>query len=340
MTYTPLNLRNGDLLAADSLTHIEQGITGAYDRYDLHGDQLVAIGDSWTAGDSSGDPEHESMPVQLARMLDMTAHNYGVSGACWAATSNLIPPQADKAITDTSYDHSQVGLVLVSGAINDSAQNTDKTAYAQAVTDTIGKLRAAFPGARLVGWANTQRIGWFYVSEFAKAMRDNHVEYLGETGILFACNQYYPLLDKTKMDHPSASGYERIAQWILDRLHGWDDQPTNTCTLNIKTDDPDFAWGTINVEWTRAGQATVGMRLGLKTTLPAGVKVNLYDRLDTECPPVHELANRIPGPPPVWVDTTTGQPVALHGDDTATGPVLTPIGDIKTGTTIGCRFTI
>lgn len=338
--YAPLNLKNGDLLAADSLAHIEQGVSGAYAPYDLHGDQLVAIGDSWTEGGSSGDREHASMPVQLARMLNMTAHNYGVSGACWAATSNLIPPQADKAIADTSYDHTRVGLVLVSGAINDASQKTDKTAYAQAITDTVGKLRTAFPGARLVGWANTQSIGGFYVSEFAQAMRDDHVEYLGDTGILFACNQYYPLLDPTKMDHPSASGYERIAQWVCDRLHGWDDQPTNTAELTIRPDDEQITSGTIRVAWMRNGPTTVSMGLTLKTALSKGDRISLYDKLEPACPPVQSIAERVRGPYPHWIDTTTGQSVGIHQDSPNGGPILVAFTSINAGTTIGCRFTI
>ena len=83
--------------------------------------EMVVLGDSFTQGYlSGGGYANPNMPTIIANELGLNLHNYGVNASGYTIDGNNFQSQAERAIADTSYDHSKVKYVLVIGGINDA----------------------------------------------------------------------------------------------------------------------------------------------------------------------------------------------------------------------------
>ena len=92
----------------------------------------------------------------------MNIHNYARNGASVVGSipdpgqSGNFLGQVNKAINDTSFDHSRVELIVIMGGVNDYRSGRTFSDVADAWSGHIASLTAAFPKARIVSFLNYQ----------------------------------------------------------------------------------------------------------------------------------------------------------------------------------------
>lgn len=120
------------------------------DRRIRRGAHAVFLGDSITEGFLASDLDHR-WTTQLSAMFGWTEHNYAVGGTGFLAGTPVFSQQVVQAVQDTSYDHSQVGVVLMVGGVNDGVPRGASLSAALSGAGTcVTTLRQSFPHARLV----------------------------------------------------------------------------------------------------------------------------------------------------------------------------------------------
>lgn len=125
------------------------------------GTEFIVIGDSWSDTDPST-TTYIKWPVTFQKHTRMNIHNYARNGAS-VVGSNPDPGksgnflgQVNKAIADTSFDHSKVELIVIMGGVNDYRSGRTFSDVAGAWSGHIASLTAAFPKARIVSFLNYQ----------------------------------------------------------------------------------------------------------------------------------------------------------------------------------------
>lgn len=125
------------------------------------GTEFIVIGDSWSDIDPST-TDYIKWPVTFQKYTRMNIHNYARNGASVVGSSpdpgqsgNFLG-QVNKAIDDTSFDHSSVELIVIMGGVNDYRSGRTFSEVAYAWSDHIASLTAAFPKARIVSFLNYQ----------------------------------------------------------------------------------------------------------------------------------------------------------------------------------------
>ena len=125
------------------------------------GTEFIVIGDSWSDTDPST-TSYIKWPITFQKYTRMNIHNYARNGAS-VVGSNPDPGQSgnflgqvNKAIADTTFDHSRVGLIVIMGGVNDYRSGRTFSDVAEAWSGHIASLTAAFPKARIVSFLNYQ----------------------------------------------------------------------------------------------------------------------------------------------------------------------------------------
>lgn len=128
----------------------------------LKGQTIVFFGDSWTVGGSASQTSYR-FSSQLAAMFGMTEKNYGMGGAGFTRSGNLISSQVTTAINDmTAAERNAVPLVILTGGVNDlrNMSDTDMTEFMENAATTCQSIHNAYPNAVLVAAiANTTLSG-------------------------------------------------------------------------------------------------------------------------------------------------------------------------------------
>lgn len=125
------------------------------------GTEFIVIGDSWSDTDPSTTP-YIKWPITFQKYTRMNIHNYARNGASVVGStpdpgqSGNFLGQVNKAIADTSFDHSRVGLIVIMGGVNDYRSGRTFSDVADAWSGHIASLTAAFPKARIVSFLNYQ----------------------------------------------------------------------------------------------------------------------------------------------------------------------------------------
>ena len=125
------------------------------------GTEFIVIGDSWSDTDPSTTP-YIKWPITFQKYTRMNIHNYARNGASVVGStpdpgqSGNFLGQVNKAIADTSFDHSRVGLIVIMGGVNDYRSGRTYSEVAEAWSGHIASLTAAFPKARIVSFINYQ----------------------------------------------------------------------------------------------------------------------------------------------------------------------------------------
>lgn len=125
------------------------------------GTEFIVIGDSWSDTDPST-TAYIKWPVTFQKYTRMNIHNYARNGASVVGSapdpgqSGNFLGQVNKAINDTSFDHSKVGLIVIMGGVNDYRSGRTYSEVAEAWSGHIASLTAAFPKARIVSFINYQ----------------------------------------------------------------------------------------------------------------------------------------------------------------------------------------
>lgn len=118
----------------------------------LKGQTIVFFGDSWTVGGSASQTSYR-FSSQLAAMFGMTEKNYGMGGAGFTRSGNLISSQVTTAINDmTAAERAAVPLVVVCGGVNDlrNMDTTDQEEFIENVGNTCQAVHNAYANAVLV----------------------------------------------------------------------------------------------------------------------------------------------------------------------------------------------
>lgn len=125
------------------------------------GTEFIVIGDSWSDTDPST-TTYIKWPITFQKYTRMNIHNYARNGASVVGStpdpgqSGNFLGQVNKAIDDTSFDHSRVGLIVIMGGVNDYRSGRTYSEVAEAWSGHIASLTAAFPKARIVSFINYQ----------------------------------------------------------------------------------------------------------------------------------------------------------------------------------------
>lgn len=125
------------------------------------GTEFIVIGDSWSDTDPST-TAYIKWPITFQKYTRMNIHNYARNGASVVGStpdpgqSGNFLGQVNKAIDDTSFDHSRVGLIVIMGGVNDYRSGRTFSDVADAWSGHIASLTAAFPKARIVSFLNYQ----------------------------------------------------------------------------------------------------------------------------------------------------------------------------------------
>lgn len=125
------------------------------------GTEFIVIGDSWSDTDPST-TTYIKWPMTFQQYTRMNIHNYARNGASVVGStpdpgkSGNFLGQVNKAIGDTSFDHSRVELIVIMGGVNDYRSGRAFSEVADAWVGHIASLTAAFPKARIVSFLNYQ----------------------------------------------------------------------------------------------------------------------------------------------------------------------------------------
>lgn len=125
------------------------------------GTEFIVIGDSWSDTDPAT-TTYVKWPITFQKYTRMNIHNYARNGASVVGStpdpgqSGNFLGQVNKAIADTSFDHSRVELIVIMGGVNDYRSGRTFSDVADAWSGHIASLTAAFPKARIVSFINYQ----------------------------------------------------------------------------------------------------------------------------------------------------------------------------------------
>lgn len=125
------------------------------------GTEFIVIGDSWSDTDPAT-TTYVKWPLTFQKHTRMNIHNYARNGASVVGStpdpgqSGNFLGQVNKAIADTSFDHSKVELIVIMGGVNDYRSGRTYSEVAEAWSGHIASLTAAFPKARIVSFINYQ----------------------------------------------------------------------------------------------------------------------------------------------------------------------------------------
>lgn len=222
------------------------------DRRIRRGAHAVFLGDSITEGFLASDLDHR-WTTQLSAMFGWTEHNYAVGGTGFLAGTPVFSQQVVQAVQDTSYDHSQVGVVLMVGGVNDGVPRGASLSAALSGAGTcVTTLRQSFPHARLVAGVGVSgsldparhpagatpiiaRIP--YYSELESTLRRTGIVVVPEMWKWIGVD---PTWQDTDRLHPSDAGHARIADLMSQVLQG---TFTDAVTLPGRTDlTDDLTW--------------------------------------------------------------------------------------------------
>lgn len=138
------------------------GVKSVVDNLESHvGTEFIVIGDSWSDTDPST-TTYIKWPITFQKYTRMNIHNYARNGASVVGStpdpgqSGNFLGQVNKAIADTSFDHSRVELIVIMGGVNDYRSGRTFSDVGEAWSGHIASLTAAFPNARIVSFLNYQ----------------------------------------------------------------------------------------------------------------------------------------------------------------------------------------
>lgn len=111
---------------------------------------FVVIGDSFSVIGHNITTQSGIWWDKFGLFMKMTPHNYAVNGCGYIRGATPFSAQLTQAIADTSYDHDEVGYVIVYGSLNDCYQSFTDEAYETAVTNLVNSARNEFPNAQII----------------------------------------------------------------------------------------------------------------------------------------------------------------------------------------------
>lgn len=196
------------------------GVKSVVDNLESHvGTEFIVIGDSWSDTDPST-TTYIKWPITFQKYTRMNIHNYARNGASVVGStpdpgqSGNFLGQVNKAIADTSFDHSRVELIVIMGGVNDYRSGRTFSDVAEAWSGHIASLTAAFPNARIVSFLNYQiflsRDEWNWTNLAKRIIRERSGCPVHSMIGWVSGSQF--IADKV---HPNDAGYRQLCSNII-----------------------------------------------------------------------------------------------------------------------------
>ena len=233
---------------------------------------LVTFGDSYG---TNADKTREWPSVLNARLgEDSVLHNYCIGGAGYTAPNTTFQTELNNAKADTSYNHKEVGLVVIAGSRN--TNDGYSGALHTAAVSLYGDVKREFPNARIIvvpmmwDWTPVSNYWRYNAASCISAAREVGVEAVPWAWTWnLGNNTYFPTGDI----HPNADGTNVIVSYMLDYINhnytgrtesfSWRDS-TNTLALFTVN----ASGGLITFGWHLASDVTPANFVDIKNALP------------------------------------------------------------------------
>lgn len=183
------------------------------------GTEFIVIGDSWSDTDPST-TTYIKWPITFQKHTRMNIHNYARNGASVVGStpdpgkSGNFLGQVNRAIADTSFDHSKVELIVIMGGVNDYRSGRTFSDVAYAWCGHIASLTEAFPKARIVSFLNYQiflsRDEWNWTNLAKRIVRERSGCPIHSMIGWVSGSQF--IADKV---HPNDAGYRQLCSNII-----------------------------------------------------------------------------------------------------------------------------
>lgn len=178
---------------------------------------LVTFGDSYG---TNTDKTREWPTVLNARLgEDSILHNYCIAGAGYTAPNTTFQSELNNAKADTSYNHNEVGLVMIAGSRN--TNDGYSGALRTAAVSLYAGVKQEFPNARIIvvpmlwDWVPVSNYWRYNAASCISAAREVGVEAVPWAWTWnLGNNTYFP----TNNIHPTADGTNVIVSYMLDYI--------------------------------------------------------------------------------------------------------------------------
>lgn len=217
---------------SDALDNLNGAITDTQKSkvfYNRLGHNIVFFGDSWTEGYSASD-NSKRFTTLLANELGCTEFNFGLSGAGFIRTGNLISSQITTATSNmTSEQKANTNIVFLFGGLNDFRHmKASKTAadFAIAVKNAVIQSHTAFPNALIVlALSNSMDTGLMETDKVWVYAAYDEIETSLQFPILLLKNTYNLLNGRndtyyTGGLHPNDYGHSLLSGYFANAIMG------------------------------------------------------------------------------------------------------------------------
>ena len=233
---------------------------------------MVTFGDSYG---TNTDKTREWPTVLNTRLGENSLlHNYCIAGAGYTAPNATFQSELNNAKADTSYNHNEVGLVVIAGSRN--TNDGYSGALRTAAVSLYEGVKREFPNARIIvvpmlwDWAPVSNYWRYNSASCISAAREVGVEAVPWAWTWnLGNNTYFPTGDI----HPNADGTNVIVSYMLDYInhnytgrtesYSWRDS-TNTLALFTVN----ASGGLITFGWHLASNVTAANFVDIKNALP------------------------------------------------------------------------
>ena len=190
------------------------------------GKNLVAFGDSYIQPDIPNS-EYGHLINRLATATQMTAFNFGVAGAGFARTNNILYSQLQTALSSmTETQRLNTSIVIVYAGYNDIKNDMDTDAIVTNCVTLVREINIAFPNAKIILAPFNWGYGKLSEQENTKiTVCMNRIE--RDTSLypvtLLKLARFWNLgiLSYFRNEsHPSVAGYNHIASFFLNAIYG------------------------------------------------------------------------------------------------------------------------
>ena len=275
---------------------------------------LVTFGDSYG---TNVDKAREWPSVLNARLGEgSTLHNYCIAGAGYTAPNTTFRSELDNAKADTSYNHNEVGLVVIAGSRN--TNDGYSGALRTAAVSLYEGVKQEFPNARIIvvpmlwDWAPVSNYWRFNAASCISAAREVGVEAVPWAWTWnLGNNTYFP----TNNIHPTADGTNVIVSYMLDYINH--NYTGRTESFSWRDSTGVQALFTVNAS---GGLITFGWYLASDVT-PAN-----FTRIENVLPKWAQRNSDVTNEPKVW------SLMASNGANEATMFKISPSDDNLSGT--------
>lgn len=239
---------------------------------------LVTFGDSYG---TNTDKTREWPTVLNIRLGENSVlHNYCIAGAGYTAPNTTFQTELNTAKADNSYNHNEVGLVVIAGSRN--TNDGYSGALRTAAVSLYEGVKREFPNARIIvvptmwDWTPVSNYWRYNSASCISAAREVGVEAVPWAWTWnLGNNTYFPTGDI----HPNADGTNVIVSYMLDYInhnytgrtesYSWRDS-TNTLALFTAN----ASGGLITFGWHLANNVTAANFVDIKNALPKWAERN------------------------------------------------------------------